>query len=137
MEVEKGTSEAGDVEPQHPQDADIARVPSQHHHPIVHIICWSPPWCRWDAENPPPFTIWLNILYACAGGFTSANLFYSYPILNLLARDFHTSQAGVASIPTLSQAGAATGLLFLLPLGDFFPRRKFTITLVAFAAIFW
>lgn len=49
-----------------------------------------------------------------------SNLFYTYPILNVLAHDFHTSQAAVASIPTLAQAGAATGLLFILPLGDFF-----------------
>lgn len=97
----------------------LSTPPQQHRHRIFHIIYWTPPWCRWDVDNPPPFTIWLNILYACAGGFTLANLFYTYPILNVLAHDFHTSQAGVASIPTLAQAGAATGLLFILPLGDF------------------
>ena len=104
---------------------------------VWHIIYWVPPWCRWNVEDPPQFTIWLNILYAFAGGFTSANLSYSYPILNVLADNFHASQAGVANIPTLAQAGYATGLVFLLPLADFFPRRQFVLTLVACAAAFW
>jgi hypothetical protein len=104
---------------------------------ILDKIYLTPPWCRWDVDNPPPFTIWLNVLYACAGGFTAANLYYTHPILNILADEFNTSQAGVASIPTLAQAGDASGLLFILPLADFFPRRKFTLTLVTCAAIFW
>ena len=104
---------------------------------ILDIIYWVPPWCRWSTTNPPPFTIWLNILYAVAGGFTSANLHYTAPILAVLARDFKTNQAGVSNIPTLALAGESTCLLLLLPLGDFFPRRKFVLTLIALAAAFW
>jgi hypothetical protein len=74
---------------------------------------WTPPWCRWHDDNPPPFTIWLNILYAFAGGFTSANLYYSYPILNILADDFKTTQVGAATIPTVAQAGSAVGLVLV------------------------
>lgn len=120
---------------QHPE-VKVVSTPHQRHG-ISHYVYWTPPWCRWDVDNPPPFTIWLNVLYACAGGFTAANLYYSHPILNILAAEFSTSQAGVSTIPTLAQAGDATGLLFILPLADFFPRRKFTLTLVACAATFW
>lgn len=120
----------------HRPDAQIVRTPP-HRLGIFQYICFTPPWCRWDVDNPAPFTVWLNVLYACAGGFTSANLYYSHPILNILANDFNTSQAGVATIPTLAQAGDATGLLFILPLADFFPRRKFALTLVACSATFW
>ena len=119
------------------QDINASTSPPRRRHSIFRPLHWTPSWCRWDVDNPPPFTLWLNILYACAGGFTAANLYYSYPILNILAADFHTSQAGVASIPTLAQAGDATGLLLILPLADFFPRRKFTLALVACAATFW
>lgn len=132
---ERGVSSAAVDAQQHPE-VKIERTPPKRRG-IFYNIYWTPPWCRWDIDNPPPFTIWLNILYACAGGFTSANLYYSHPILNILAAQFNTSQAGVSTIPTLAQAGDATGLLLMLPLADFFPRRKFTLTLVACAATFW
>ena len=97
----------------------------------------TPPWCRWDAANPTPLTLWLNILFACAGGFTSANLYYSHPILHVMAETFQTTQAGVANIPTLALAGDAAGLVLLLPLGDFFPRRKFTLTIMTLCMTLW
>ena len=103
---------------------------------VIDTIYWTPPWCRWG-DKPPSFTIWHNILYASACAFTAANLYYSHPILNVLARDFHTTQGGISTIPTLAQAGDATGLLFILPLADYFPRRRFALTLVSFSALFW
>ena len=115
---------------------EMVGTPRQRHM-ILQYLYWAPPWCRWDDDDPPPFTIWLNLLFACAGGFTSANLYYSHPILNILAEEFKTSQGGVATIPTLAQAGDASGLLLILPLADFFPRRRFALTLIALAAIFW
>ena len=98
---------------------------------------WTPSWCRWNDDNPPPFTTRLNVLYAFAGGFTSANLYYSYPILNILANDFKTTQVGAATIPTVAQAGSAAGLVLIMPLADFFPRRQFTLILVFLAAAMW
>jgi MFS family permease len=100
-------------------------------------ISLTPRWCQWNAQNPPPFTLWLNLLYACAGGFTSANLYYSHPILHVIAEDFHTTQTGVANIPTLALAGDATGLLLLLPLADFFPRRRFVLAMLVVTMAFW
>lgn len=104
---------------------------------FIETLFWSPIWCRWSDESPPPFTIWHNILFAFAGGFTSANLFYSSPILNILAQDFNTSISGVSAIPSVAQAGGATGLLLVLPLGDVLPKRRFTLTLVLLALLMW
>lgn len=104
---------------------------------LASLVCWTPPNCRYDKLNPPRFTIWLNILYACAGGFFTANLFYSHPILAILAQDFNVDQTRVANIPTLATAGDATGLLLIMPLADFFPRRKFTLTLMTVTVILW
>ena len=42
------------------------------------LLNWMPPWCRWDKEKPPKFSIWMNILFAFAGAFTVANLYYKY-----------------------------------------------------------
>lgn len=77
------------------------------------------------------------LLYALSAGLTSANLSYSQPILNVMANDFQVTQSKVANIPALAQAGNAVGLLMVLPLADFFPRRKFTLTLVGFGTAFW
>ena len=101
------------------------------------ILNWMPPWCRWDKDKPPEFSIWINILFAFAGAFTVANLYYNHPILNILADDFNVPYLTVSRIPTLMQAGYATGLLFVCPLGDLFPRRPFTLTLVFFTASLW
>ncbi|EUC45008.1 hypothetical protein COCMIDRAFT_96728 [Bipolaris oryzae ATCC 44560] len=101
------------------------------------ILNWTPPNCRWDPKKPPQFSMSMNVLFAFAAGFTVANLYYNHPILNLLARDFGVRYEQVAQIPTVMQAGYATGLLFLCPLGDLLPRRPFVCGLVAFTATLW
>jgi len=104
---------------------------------VYGILSWTPPMCRWDPDNPPKFSMALNVLFAFAGCFTVANLYYSHPILNVLARDFGVPYETVSQIPTLMQAGYATGLLFLCPLGDHFRRRPFVLILVFFTATVW
>lgn len=79
----------------------------------------------------------MNILFGFAGAFTVANLYYSHPILNILADDFGVPYEKVSQIPTLAQAGYATGLFFLNPLGDVFRRRPFVLGLVFFTATMW
>jgi hypothetical protein len=37
---------------------------------FMDIIFWTPPRCRWDAENPCKFGLPLNILFAFSGTFT-------------------------------------------------------------------
>ncbi|KAF2473406.1 MFS general substrate transporter [Lindgomyces ingoldianus] len=104
---------------------------------VYNILTWVPPRCRWDPDKPPQFSISMNILFAFAAGFTVANLYYSHPILNILAQDFGVKYEKVAQIPTVMQAGYAAGLLFLCPLGDLLPRRPFVIGLVLFTATMW
>lgn len=79
----------------------------------------------------------LNILFAFAGAFTVANLYYNHPILNILAHDFNVPYEKVSQIPTAMQAGYASGLIFLCPLGDLFKRRPFVLLLVLFTATMW
>lgn len=106
-------------------------------HKIYTILSWTPPRCRWDPEKPHQFSMGLNVLFAFASGFTVANLYYTHPILNILAHDFHVPYEKVAQIPTVMQAGYAAGLLFLCPLGDLLPRRPFVTWLVLFTATMW
>lgn len=132
---------------------------------------WKPRPARYDAENPPEFTIWLNMLFGFvsrhlfysrrrsrsgrevrwtlpgnpstdplqtprsqASCFTVSNLYYNQAILNRIAETFNVSFEKASSVATLMQAGYASGLLLICPLGDIFPRRPFIIGLVAFTA---
>lgn len=104
---------------------------------IYNIITYTPKRCRYNPDKPFEFSMPLNLLFGFAGCFTVANLYYSHPILNRLADDFHVSQDRVSLIPTLAQAGYGSGLLFLCPLGDLFPRRPFVLLLVWFTATSW
>lgn len=98
---------------------------------------WMPKWCRWDPKNPPVFSMPMNVLFGFAGAFTVANLYYNHPILNVLAEDFGVSYETSSHIPTLMQAGYATGLLFLCPLGDVFRRRYFVLSMIFFTSSMW
>lgn len=104
---------------------------------LISTLTWMPPWCRYDPKRPPTFSIWHNVLFAFAGAFTVGNLYYNHPILNILARDFDVPYVTVSRIPTLMQAGYATGLLFVCPLGDLLKRRPLTLALIFFTATLW
>ena len=101
------------------------------------IVNYTPTRCRHDPNKPFEFSLALNLLFGFAGTFTVANLYYTHPILHILANDFHVTQERVSLIPTLAQAGYAGGLLFLCPLGDLFRRRTFVLLLVCFTATVW
>lgn len=90
-----------------------------------------------DEDSTYGITRRLTIIYALAAGFTSANLSYSLPILDTMAAGLGISQAQVANVPVMAQAGNAIGLLMILPLADFLPRRAFTISLVGLTILFW
>jgi hypothetical protein len=101
---------------------------------LYDAVTYTPKRCRWDPVEPPRFNIWLNILFGAAGAFTVANLYYSHPILGILAEDFGVDYVEVSEIPTLAQAGYAIGLLTLCPLGDLLKRRPFVLYLVFLTA---
>ncbi|KAK7013282.1 MFS superfamily [Favolaschia claudopus] len=66
----------------------------------------------------------LNISLGFASTVTVANLYYSQPLLINLAAAFDVSYSKVSQIPTLIQAGYATGVVLISPLGDLVRRRQ-------------
>jgi predicted MFS family arabinose efflux permease len=75
----------------------------------------------------------LVLLLAVGAGFGVASIYYSQPILSLLAAAMQASDHVIASIPTVTQLGYALGILFLSPLGDKYDRR--TIILIKAAIL--
>lgn len=61
---------------------------------------------------------------AIATAFIVANIYYCQPLIVLIAKEFNISAAQAGHTSYLTQAGYAVGLLFLVPLGDMFERKK-------------
>ena len=72
---------------------------------------------------------------AVAAGLCVANLCYAQPLAEAIARDFHTTAAGVSSALVGTQIGYATGMLLLVPLGDIRERRGTIVTTALGAAV--
>ncbi|MFF4815895.1 MFS transporter [Kitasatospora sp. NPDC001309] len=79
------------------------------------------------AATPPrglsPAAAWL-LSVAC--GLAVANVYYSQPLLDLIARDYGIDPATIGLVGTLTQVGYGLGLLLLVPLGDHVDRRALT-----------
>lgn len=73
----------------------------------------------------------LVLVFAVATGVVVANNYYAQPLLDTIARQFHTTSAAVGLIVTLTQIGYALGLLFIVPLGDLLERRRLILTVLA------
>lgn len=74
-------------------------------------------------------------LLAVAAGATVANLYYSQPILETIARQFAVSTSAASMIVTLTQLGYALSLLLVAPLGDVFERRRLIVMTAAISTL--
>ncbi|KAJ3721378.1 major facilitator superfamily domain-containing protein [Lentinula guzmanii] len=89
---------------------------------------------RYDPDNPFHFGMFLNILFGVTSTFSVANLYWCQPILIELSSSFDVSYNEISKLPTLIQAGYATGLLFISPLGDLVRRRQLLLILIIVSA---
>ncbi|HEY9722027.1 MAG TPA: MFS transporter [Oscillatoriaceae cyanobacterium] len=65
------------------------------------------------------------VLFLAAGaGLSVATLYYNQPVLGLLTKELGASPQAVGWVSTMTQLGYALGILFLVPLGDRFDRRR-------------
>lgn len=86
-----------------------------------------------NKNETPSLTRSMIWLMAVGSGLVVANLYYNQPLLGLIARNLQQTEAAVSKIPMITQLGYATGLLFIVPLGDMFKRKR--IILIDFALI--
>ena len=86
-------------------------------------------------KTPAPLARRTIMIFAVACGLVVANLYYAQPMLNVIGREFHSDAGTVGLVVTLTQVGYATGLLFLVPLGDLFNRRRLVVTVLMGATL--
>ncbi|MTC73866.1 MFS transporter [Providencia sp. wls1919] len=79
-------------------------------------------------------TAGLTLLMAIATGLVVASNYYAHPLLDTIALQFNLTTNMAGFIVTAAQLGYAVGLLFLVPLGDLFERKKLIIVMTTLSA---
>ncbi len=74
-------------------------------------------------EQVPELTRARTFAMALCAGIAVANIYYNQPLLGMIEAHYPNSSV-IGLIPTATQFGYAVGLLFLVPLGDLFERRR-------------
>ena len=82
-----------------------------------------------DQGLPMPLILVLSVM----AGISVANIYYCQPLLNMICEETGLSTFEVNLMPVFTQVGYALGLLFIIPMGDLYNRRK-TI-LASFSAV--
>ncbi|MEY0056705.1 MFS transporter [Providencia rettgeri] len=80
-------------------------------------------------------TTGLTILMAIATGLVVASNYYAQPLLDTIAGQFNLTTNMAGFIVTAAQLGYAAGLLFLVPLGDLFERKRLILTMTFLSAL--
>jgi len=82
------------------------------------------------AANPgidaKPVSAGMTMLLAAACGLTVANIYYSQPLIGLIAPAVGLSETAASLIVTFTQCGFCAGLVLLVPLGDLLENRALT-----------
>lgn len=86
-------------------------------------------------SQPLQIARWIIFVLAMGAGFSVAAIYYAQPLLPLMGTDLHLTIEGMGLVPTLTQAGYALGILFLLPLGDRYDRRRLILVKCAALAL--
>lgn len=68
-------------------------------------------------------------------GLTVANLYYNQPLLEMIRDDLATTPSMANMIAVITQVGYAIGLLFIIPTGDLFSRRKIIVVCMIIASL--
>lgn len=76
----------------------------------------------------------LFTVMALCSGAAVANVYLAQPLLELFARSLHASPSSTGVVVTCAQLGYATGIMFLVPLGDV-RRRKPLLAVLTVATV--
>ncbi|MDX5312703.1 MAG: MFS transporter, partial [Rhodococcus sp. (in: high G+C Gram-positive bacteria)] len=82
----------------------------------------------------PVLTTPVLLLMAAATGLCVGGNYFNQPLLDSIAVALGTSHSAAAATVTVAQVSYGLGLLFLVPLGDMFDKRRLTVGLMLAAA---
>lgn len=82
-----------------------------------------------------PLTSGLVLLFAFCCGAIVANIYYSQPIIELIAPAVGLSAHGASLVVSLTQVGYALGLFLLVPLADLLENRRLILATVVVAGL--
>lgn len=77
----------------------------------------------------------LLLTMAVIAGLTVANCYYNQPLLEMIRHDMGVSQHAANLITVVTQIGYASGLCFLIPMGDLYSRRRIIVINMSVAAV--
>jgi predicted MFS family arabinose efflux permease len=77
----------------------------------------------------------LTLILAIASGVSVANIFYSQPLLDLIAGSFKVSDGTASIVVTVTQLGYAAGIIVLMPLGDLVESRALASRVLVVTAV--
>ncbi|WP_263263771.1 MFS transporter [Pseudomonas sp. RIT-PI-S] len=83
----------------------------------------------------PPLTSALVLLFAFCCGAIVANIYYSQPILELIAPAIGLSAHAASLVVSLTQVGYALGLFLLVPLADLLENRRLILATLVLAVL--
>jgi predicted MFS family arabinose efflux permease len=74
------------------------------------------------------------IMMSAMAGLTVANLYYNQPLLELISQELGITYMKANLITVVTQVGYALGLLFIIPSGDLYSRRRIIMVSMLTAA---
>lgn len=77
----------------------------------------------------------LMLLFAITCAMAVANVYFAQPLLESMSVSLSVPASSIGVVVTATQLGYALGLLFLVPLGDLFERRKLILTQMLLSAV--
>ncbi|WP_449414880.1 MFS transporter [Ochrobactrum teleogrylli] len=80
-----------------------------------------------NSDARPSLSTPTLLLFAIASGLAVANVYFAHPLLDVMADDIGLDRSTAGLIVGASQIGYGLGLIFLVPLGDLFDRRKLIV----------
>lgn len=87
------------------------------------------------SASPPSIHPGLVRLFAFSCAVIVANIYYAQPLIQLIAPDLGLPPASASAIISVTQAGFALGVFFLVPLGDMMESRRLILSAMSLATL--